>query len=81
MRYARIEVEKSLYDSREKSVLLETAFGTVYAPKSRIIIEGERKPELATNSFVQILVPSWVFWNKCLNPCQLLTGFIEEINQ
>lgn len=81
MQYARIEVEESVFNAREKSVALETNFGTVYAPKSKIIIEGERKPHLATNKFIQCLVPCWVFWNKCLNPCQLTTGFIEQINR
>lgn len=81
MQYARIEVEESIYDAREKSVALETKFGTVYAPKSKIIVEGERKPHLASNKFVQCLVPCWVFWNKDLNPCQLTTGFIEQIRK
>jgi len=80
MQYARIEVEKRVFDAREKSVELETLFGKVYAPKSKIIVEGERKPAMATNTFVQMLVPCWVFWNKDLNPTQLLTGFIEQIN-
>ena len=81
MQYARIEVEKSIFDAREKSVALETIYGMVYAPKSKIIVEGERKPHMATNTFVQILVPCWVFWNKDLNPCQLTTGFIEQIRK
>ncbi len=81
MRYARIKVEKSIYEAREKSVELETFHGTVFAPKSKIIVEGERKPCLASNTFVQILVPCWVFWNKDLNPCQLTTGYIEQINR
>ena len=81
MDYARIEVDKRVFDAREKSVALETVFGTVYAPKSKIIVERERKPHLATNIFVQMLVPCWVFWNKDLNPCQLTTGFIEQIRK
>ena len=80
MVYARIEVDKRVYEAREKSVPLETIFGTVYAPKSKIIVECERKPHMATNTMVQMLVPLWVFRNKDLNPCQLTTGFIEQIN-
>ena len=80
MQYARIEVRKEVFEAREKSVQLETIFGVVYAPKSKIIVESERTPELATNSFIQILVPCWVFWNKNLNPRQLTAGFIEQIN-
>lgn len=79
--FARIEVDKRVYEAREKSVALETIYGTVYAPKSKIIVEGERKPEMATNTFVQILVPCWVFWNKDLNPIHLTTGFIEQITR
>lgn len=81
MRYVRVEVEKGVYEAREKSVCLDTIFGPVYAPKSRCIVEGERQPEKATNTFVQMLVPCWVFWNKGLNPCQLVTGYIEQVNQ
>ena len=81
MQYARIEVRKEVFEARDKSVQLESIFGDVYAPKSKIIVEGERTPELATNTFIQILVPCWVFWNKNLNPCQLATGFIEQINR
>lgn len=81
MDYARVEVDKRVFDAREKSVALETIFGTVYAPKSKIIVEGERRPYLATNTFVQMLVPCWVFWNRDLNPCQLTTGFIEQIKK
>lgn len=81
MDYARVEVDKRVFEAREKSVALETIYGTVYAPKSKIIVEGERKPHMATNTFVQMLVPCWVFWNKDLNPCQLTTGFIEQIKK
>ena len=52
MQYARIEVDKRVFDAREKSVALETLHGTVYAPKSKIIVESEYKPHMATNTFV-----------------------------
>ena len=81
MRYARIEIEERVYNSRLRSVPLVTIFGTVYAPNSKIIVEGKRKPERSTSTFLQVLVPCWVFWNKCLNPCQLETGFIEQIER
>lgn len=55
MQYARIEVDKRVFDAREKSVALETIHGTVYAPKSKIIVEDEYKPHMATNTFVQML--------------------------
>ena len=80
MQFARFEVDKEIFNAREKSVQLDGAFGDVYAPKSKIIIEGERKPRLATNTFVQFLVPCWVFWNKTYNPAHF-TGFIEQINR
>ena len=80
MKYARFEIERSVFDAREKSVHLDGAFGDVYAPKSQIIVEGERKPDMATNTFVQALVPCWVFWNKTYNPVHF-TGYIEQINR
>ena len=79
MQYARIEIDKQCFDAREKSVALETIFGTVYAPKSKIIVVRERKPDMATNIMVEMLVPVWVFRAKDLNPCQMTTGFIEQI--
>lgn len=80
MRYVRLEVEKTVFDAREKSVALDGPFGAVYAPKSKIIVEAERKPAMATNTFVQILVPLWVFANKTINPIYI-TGYIEQINR
>ena len=80
MQYARFEIDKAVFDAREKSVHMDGAFGDVYAPKSKIIVEGERKPHMATNTFVQFIVPCWVFWNKTFNPCQF-TGFIEQFNK
>lgn len=79
MQYARFEIEKSVFEAREKSVHLDGMFGDVYAPKSKIIVEGERKPDSATNTFIQCLIPCWVFWNKTFNPVQF-TGFVEQIN-
>ena len=80
MQYARIEVDKRVFEAREKSVALDGAYGTVYAPKSRIIVEGERKADMSTNTMVQMLVPCWVFWNKTMNPIYI-TGYIEQINK
>lgn len=78
MQYARFEIPKSIFDARESSVHLDGHFGDVYAPKSKIIVEGERKPHMASNTFVQFLVPCWVFWNKTLNPVTF-DGFIEQV--
>jgi len=73
--YAIIEIAKDVYAAREKSVELVTIFGSVYAPKSKIIVEGE------TANNLTILVPCWIFWNKELNPCHMVKGFIEQIKK
>ena len=73
MQYARVIVEKKAFEMRKKSVLLETIFGNVYAPMSKVAVEGVGK------QWAQILVPCWVFWNKGLNPCQLVNGFVEQV--
>ncbi len=71
--YARIEITKEAYETREKSVKLDTIFGSIYAPKSRTTIERE------TDGNLIIVVPCWVFWNKELNPCQMISGFLGQI--
>lgn len=71
--YARIEVAKETFAAREKSVKLDTIFGSVYAPKSKISIERETEDNLI------IVVPCWVFWNKELNPCQMVSGFLGQV--
>ena len=87
MKYARIDVQKEVFEAREKSVPLEMIFrgingnNILYAPKSRIIVEGEYKPHRATNTFVRMLVPCWVFASKGLNPSQVATGFIECVDR
>lgn len=75
MRYARIEIANSVYDTDDKAVVLETIFGDVTVPKSKIILERERKET------VQILVPSHVFWDQGFNPCQMVKGFIEDFDR
>lgn len=80
MYYARFEVDQRVFEAREKSVHLEGIFGDLYVPKSKIIVESERTPDMATNTFIQFLVPSWLFWNKTFNPVQF-TGFIEQIRK
>lgn len=75
MRFARIEVSNSVYDADDKAVVLETIFGDVTVPKAKIILERERKET------VQILVPSHVFWDHGLSPCQMVKGFIEDFDR
>ena len=72
--YARIEISKADYEAREKSVKLDTIFGSVYAPKSKTSIESDMGNNLI------IVVPCWVFWNKELNPCQMTSGFLGQIS-
>jgi hypothetical protein len=87
MKYARIDVQKEVFEAREKSVPLEMIFGGIdgcnimYAPKSRIIVECEYKPHRATNTFIRMLVPCWVFSSKGLNPSQVATGYIECVDR
>lgn len=86
--YVRARITKEQFDRREKSVELRTIYGNVFAPKSKMIVESvEPVKELKigdevyldkTQSMV-VLIPSWVFWKNNLNPCQLETGYIEQI--
>lgn len=85
MKYARIRVTEDHYNSREKSLYLETIFGNVYAPKSKIIvenIEGDKETPVGIDKthLMTILVPCWVFWNANLNPVQLEHGFVEIVD-
>lgn len=73
--YARIEIAKEVYFAREKSVKLSTIFGDVYAPKPKVTVERE-----SVNSLV-VLIPCSIFWNKDLNPCQMVRGYIEQVKQ
>lgn len=87
MKYARIDIQKEVFDARGKSVPLEMVFRGVngsdilYAPKSKIIVEDEYKPRRATNIFVRMLVPCWIFNSKGFNPSQVATGFIECVDK
>lgn len=87
MKYARIDIQKEVFEAREKSVPLEMVFRGVngsdilYAPKSRIIVEDEYKPNRATNKFVRMLIPFYIFTNKGFNPSQVATGFIECVDK
>ena len=62
---AIIRLDDQNHETREKSIKLVTIFGNVFAPKSVIKVTGDI-----------ITVPMWVFDNKRLNPCQMVTGFI-----
>ena len=78
MYYARMRVSKTIYDAREKSVPLMGAFGTVYAPKSKM--RDIKEVDVgAVIPHMEFLVPSWVFWKKDMNPCQF-AEYIEQIN-
>lgn len=77
MQYARMQVSKTVFDAREKSVALQGIFGTVYAPKSRII-GVEEVDAGAVVPHVEFLVPCWVFWKNDANPCQF-DDFIEQV--
>lgn len=89
MRYERIIIDKAIFEAREKSVPLEMLFrgndgrGIVYAPKSKIIIEGEEeRAKYQSNTFLKILVPTWVFTSKGLNACQITNGiYVEYVNR
>ena len=78
MKYARMEVSKTVYTAREKSVPLMGIFGDVYAPKSQLkqveeIDVGAKVPH------VSFLVPYWVFYNKDANPCQF-DAYVETVD-
>lgn len=69
MLYARMETSKTVFEAREKSVPLNGMFGTVYAPKSKLI-EVEEVSVGAKEPHISFLVPYWVFWKNDCNPCQ-----------
>lgn len=85
MMYAKIDVLEEVYNAREKSVPLQMIFkGTncesiLYAPKSRIKVIDSYIPPMATNKFITILVPMWIFTKNGFNPCQVATGFRETV--
>lgn len=80
MQYARFEISKPLFDKREKSVaLLEDHGGTVYAPKSKIIVEGEVNVGAVVPHII-FLVPSWVFYKNDYKPWDFSGfGYIEMV--
>ena len=86
MTYARIEVDKDVFEKREKSVAIVVAkkYGNdvvVYAPKSRIIVESEREVPMTVNQVkVQILVPCWVFTKNFCYPTEAY-GYITQIER
>lgn len=83
--YARIRINEEDFNRREKSIELDCIFGKVFAPKSKIIIEHIQEDivyeGIGTDVSHQmtILVPCWVFWKNQMNPCQLCTGYVEQI--
>ena len=77
MKYARMNVSKTIYDAREKSVALEGIFGTVYAPKSKLK-DVKQVESGAIVPHIEFLVPCWVFWKNDMNPCQF-DDFVEQI--
>lgn len=79
--YAKIAVPESLLNEREKSIKLQTIFGSVYAPKSKIIVLEIKSTFKAVANNEQtgtaiIVVPFWVFTSKGLNPCQMVHGYL-----
>lgn len=86
MKYARIYITEDHFNAKERSVYLETIFGNVYAPKSKIVVEnvnGDIQTPVGIDKthLMTVLVPCWVFWNKGLNPVQLVHGYIELIDR
>lgn len=78
--YAVIDIDEAKLYEREKSIELVTIFGTVYAPKSKVIVQEVHSTfEAVKNNehsgTARIIVPSWVFTNKGLNPCQMVKGY------
>lgn len=65
MEKAIITLTANNHEMRTNSIRLKTIFGDVFAPKSKTnIINGAA------------MVPTWVFYKKRLNPCQMVDGFI-----
>ncbi len=65
MRKAIIILDSKNHEMREKSIKLNTIFGSVYAPLKQTDI----KDGIAE-------VPEWVFHKAGINPCQMITGFV-----
>lgn len=81
MTYARVEVDKDVFDALEKSVPVMVKDKWVYAPKSRIVVESERRVPMTTKQvMVQILIPHWVFRKNYCYPSEA-TGYIESVER
>lgn len=78
MQYARMRVSKTIFDAKEKSVPLAGIFGTVYAPKSKIL--DVKTVNVGTVvPHIEFLCPCWVFWKNDMNPAQM-DDFVEQLD-
>ena len=78
--YAVIDIDEAKLYERENSIELITIFGSVYAPKSKVLVQEIRSTFKAVSNgehtgTATVIVPSWVFTNKGLNPCQMVKGY------
>ena len=64
-----METSKTVFEAKEKSVPLNGIFGTIYAPKSKLV-EVEEISVGAKEPHISFLVPYWVFHKNDCNPCQ-----------
>ena len=68
MYYDIIELNENNSERKEKSILLKTIYGDVFAPISVCTIVDNR-----------LWCPSWIFSKKNLNACMMVSGFVSTI--